>query len=222
MTRLRVAHGAPAPFAVPIWSLGNEMYGSWQIGHKSAEAYAEVALEAALRMREVDPSITLIACGFENSQRWNATVLDVLAPHVDYLSLHLYMAHRDYLTALAQPLLIEQVCRWHADLARLVCREQRLTKKIPIAFDEWNIGYPPGEDSTYIYTLADALALSCGLNALIRCADVVSLACVAQMVNVIAPIHSNADGVRAPDHVLAPGPLSASCRGHRTPDTGLL
>jgi alpha-N-arabinofuranosidase len=195
LTRLRATNGSPQPFAVPFWSLGNEMYGSWQVGHKSAAAYAEVALEAALRMREVDPSIALIACGFENSQRWNATVLDVLAREVDYLSLHLYFAHTDYLTALAQPLLIEQVCRWHAALARLVCREQGLAKRIPIAFDEWNVAYPPGADNTYVYTLTDALAAACGLNALLRCADVVALANVAQMVNVIAPIRATPHGV---------------------------
>jgi alpha-N-arabinofuranosidase len=171
------------------------MYGSWQIGCKTAAAYAEVAREAALRMREVDPTIRLIACGFENSQRWNATVLEALAPHVDFLSLHLYIADTDYMTALAQPLLIEQVCRWHGGLARQVCRELHLAKRIPIAFDEWNVCYPPNHDAEYCYTLTDALAVACGLNALLRCANVVALANVAQLVNVIAPIQATAAGV---------------------------
>ena len=196
LTRQRTANGAPAPFAIPLWGLGNEMYGDWQIGQKSAASYAEIALEAARRMRAVDPSVKLVACGWENSQSWNATVLEALARHVDYLSLHLYIGHDDYLTALAQPLLIEQLSRWHADLARLVCLEQGLSKTIPIAFDEWNVWFntqssPDGE----IYSLKDALAVAGCLNALLRCADVVTLANLAQLVNVIAPIYTNAHGL---------------------------
>src|SRR5437764_10615340 len=118
LTRLRAANGVAAPFAIPLWGLGNEMYGSWQIGRKSAAAYAEVAREAALRMRDVDPTVQLVACGWENSQSWNATVLEVLARHVDFLSLHLYIGHDDYLVAVAQPLLIEQLSRWHSAVAR--------------------------------------------------------------------------------------------------------
>lgn len=196
LTRLRAANGAPAPFAIPLWGLGNEMYGSWQIGQKSAAGYAAIALEAARRMREVDPAVRLIACGWENSQSWNATVLETLAPYVDYLSLHLYIGDDDYLTAVAQPLLIEQMCRWHGGLARLVCRELGLDKSIPIAFDEWNVWFntqssPNGE----IYNLKDALAVAGCLNALLRCADLVTLANLAQLVNVIAPIYTRSDAM---------------------------
>jgi alpha-N-arabinofuranosidase len=169
------------------------MYGSWQIGRKSAAAYAEVALEAARRIREVDPDVRLIACGWENSYSWNATVLDTLAPHVDYLSLHLYIGRDDYLTCLAQPLLIEQLSRWHAGLARLVCRERGLSKTIPLAWDEWNVWFneQTAPDGQEVYTLKDALAVAGCLNALLRCADVVTLANLAQLVNVIAPIYTD-------------------------------
>jgi alpha-L-arabinofuranosidase len=192
LTRLRAANGAATPFAIPLWGLGNEIYGSWQIGRKSAAAYAEVAREAALRMREVDPTVQLVACGWENSQSWNAAVLEVLAPHVDYLSLHLYIGHDDYLVAVAQPLLLEQLSRWHSAVARLVCREHGLTRMIPLAWDEWNVWFntqsnPDGE----IYSLKDALAVAGCLSALVRCADVVTLANLAQLVNVIAPIYTN-------------------------------
>jgi alpha-N-arabinofuranosidase len=196
LTRLRAANGAAAPFAIPLWGLGNEIYGSWQIGRRSPAAYAEVAREAALRMREVDPTVQLVACGWENSQSWNAAVLEVLAPHVDYLSLHLYIGHDDYLVAVAQPLLIEQLSRWHSAVARLVCREQGLTRTIPLAWDEWNVWFntqsnPDGE----IYSLKDALAVAGCLNALVRCADVVTLANLAQLVNVIAPLYTNPKGL---------------------------
>ncbi len=198
LTRLRAANGAREPFNVPIWGLGNELYGSWQIGCKSAAAYAEVALEAARRMREIDPSVQLVACGWENSSTWNATVLDTLVPAVDYLSLHLYIGRDDYATAMAQPLLLEQLSRWHAGLARLVCREHGLTKTIPLAWDEWNVWFSEQSSPVAgkeIYTLRDALAVAGCLNALLRCADVVSLANLAMLVNVIAPIYTDTQGL---------------------------
>lgn len=195
LTRQRAANGAAAPFGIPIWDLGNEMYGPWQIGQKSA-AYAQVALEAARRMREVERTVKLVACGWENSQSWNATVLDVLAPQVDYLSLHLYIGHDDYLTSVAQPLLIEQLARWHAGLSRLVCRELGLNRFVPLAFDEWNVWFNTQSSLMgEVYALKDALAVAGCLNALLRCADVVTLANLAQLVNVIAPIYTDSQGL---------------------------
>jgi alpha-N-arabinofuranosidase len=127
LTRLRATNGASEPFGIPLWGLGNELYGSWQIGCKSAPAYAEVAVETARRMRDVDPTVQLVACGWENSSAWNATILETLAPTVDYLSLHLYVGRDDYPTALAQSLVLEQLSRWHAGLTRLICREHGLS-----------------------------------------------------------------------------------------------
>ncbi len=43
---LRRSHGFEAPHSVKVWCLGNEMDGPWQIGHKTAEEYGRVALEA--------------------------------------------------------------------------------------------------------------------------------------------------------------------------------
>ncbi len=57
LTRLRATNGVPEPFGFPIWDLGNEMYGRWEIGQKSPVAYAELALETARRVREVDPTV---------------------------------------------------------------------------------------------------------------------------------------------------------------------
>jgi alpha-N-arabinofuranosidase len=149
-------------------------------------------------MREVDPAVQLVACGWENSYSWNATVLDVLAPVVDYLSLHLYIGRDDFATAMAQPLVLEQLSRWHAGLARLVCREHGLRSTIPLSWDEWNVWFQEQTSPVAgkeIYTLRDALAVAGCLNALIRCADVVALANLAILVNVIAPIYADAQGM---------------------------
>jgi len=110
------------------------------------------------------------------------------------LSVHLYIGVDDYLTALAQPLLIERLSREHSALADLICRELGLSKRVPLAFDEWNVAFV--EQSYHdIYTLKDGLAIASCLNALIRCADVVTLANQSMPVNVGGPIYTRPDGL---------------------------
>ena len=53
---LRRKNGHPEPYNVKYWGLGNEIYGSWQAGHKTATAYADLALEFAKMMQWVDPT----------------------------------------------------------------------------------------------------------------------------------------------------------------------
>ena len=60
---LRISHGYPEPHKIPIWCLGNEMDGPWQIGHKTASEYGRLAQECAKVMRWVDPTIELVICG---------------------------------------------------------------------------------------------------------------------------------------------------------------
>ena len=93
---LRRSHGYAEPHNIKLWCLGNEMDGPWQMGHKTADEYGRIATETAKLMRWVDPSIELVACGSSNNRMptfatWEATVLDHVYEHVDYLSLHLYL-----------------------------------------------------------------------------------------------------------------------------------
>jgi alpha-N-arabinofuranosidase len=194
LTRLRADNGAAAPFAIPTWGLGNEMYGEWQVGYKNATEYARVAREAAVRMHSVDPTISLIACGFENSHAWNATILEALAQHVDYLSLHLYIGNDDFATALAEPLMVERLSREHGALAAMITRELGLTKRIQLAFDEWNVWFVT-QSSEDIYSLKDALAVAGCLNSFVRCADIVAMANLSLLVNVSAPIFTGPYGL---------------------------
>ena len=194
LTRLRAANGAAAPFAIPIWGLGNEMYGEWQVGYKTAAEYARTAREAAVRMRRVDPSIALVACGFENNHTWNDTVISALAPYVDYLSLHLYIGHDDFATALAEPLMVERLSREHGALIAMIARELGLTRPMKLAFDEWNVWFVT-QSSEDIYSLKDALAVAGCLNAFVRCADIVGMANLSLLVNVSAPIFTGPGGM---------------------------
>jgi len=81
---------------VKYGGLGNEMYGSWQIGALSAEDYSKKAREFAKVMKWTDPSIQLISCGQSGWDDWDRIVLEALAPFVDFHSIHIYTGSHDY------------------------------------------------------------------------------------------------------------------------------
>ncbi|HEY1221012.1 MAG: alpha-L-arabinofuranosidase C-terminal domain-containing protein [Bryobacteraceae bacterium] len=212
---LRRANGRDKPWNVKIWGLGNEIDGPWQLGHRNAEDYAKFALEAAKAMRRADDSIKLIASGSSNFSPgydwigWNRTVLDYLKNDIDYLSLHTYIGNRDNN--------FEKFLAAGADIDRRIAIVDGLIKAaregqnpaarrpIYIAFDEWNVWYRTCCSSNEFvtgrmgleerYNTEDALAMGMFLNSFIRRADVVKVANLAQLVNVIAPIVTNQDGL---------------------------
>jgi alpha-N-arabinofuranosidase len=210
---LRRQHGYTEPHAVKYWGLGNEIYGVWQAGHKSAEDYAKVALEAAKMMKWVDPSIRLIACGASDPQ-WNATVLDVLGPIVDYISVHLYVGGDDYYELLATVKRAEDLLRVTDGVIEIAMSRIRgrrpagfeiplPNKRIEIAFDEWNVWYRRRDGRQREvkakleepYNLRDALWTASMIHVFQRWGNKVTMANLAQMVNVIAPIFTNEKGL---------------------------
>lgn len=199
----RRRNGREAPYGVKYWALGNEIDGPWQLGHKDADTYAKFALEAAKAMRGIDPSITLVASGSSNYGAdwigWNRTVLETLRNTVDYIALHTYINNRDndlekFLGASAQNL--ERYITTTEALIREVRRGPN-PRPIAIAYDEWNVWYRTGarERLEEVYNVEDALAMGVFFNAFFRHADVVKMANYAQLVNVIAPIMTNDQGL---------------------------
>jgi alpha-N-arabinofuranosidase len=210
----RRKNGRDQPWNVKIWGLGNEIDGPWQLGHKNAEDYAKFALEAAKAMRRVDDSIKLIASGSSNFGAgadwvgWNRTVLDRLKSEIDYISLHTYVGNRtdnfEQFLAFGRDLDDRiEVVKGQIQAARV---GNPAARPIAIAFDEWNVWYRtlvPGSTEYEIartgleekYNFEDALAMGVFLNAFIRHADVVKMANLAQLVNVIAPIFTNPQGL---------------------------
>ncbi len=205
---LRRKNGHEEPYGVKLWCLGNEMDGDWQICAKTAEEYGRIACEAAKMMKWTDPTIELVACGSSNKDmatfgEWERTVLKHCYPYVDYLSLHSYYRDhdRDSASFLARSLEMEQFIRTVADICREAKEEQNGDHDIYLSFDEWNVWYHFGEDSEEPpkwtvgrpieeenYNTLDALVVGCLMNTLIRSADVVKISCLAQLINVIAPI----------------------------------
>jgi alpha-L-arabinofuranosidase len=211
---LRRANGAPDPYGVKVWCLGNEMDGPWQIGHKTAVEYGRIAREAAKAMRLVDPGIELVACGSSNHAMptfgtWEATVLAETYDVVDYVSMHAYYEEfeddrESFLgCAVDADRFIDDLIAT-ADHVRAVGRHK---KRLHLSFDEWNVWYQGrfvGEENLDfeqaprlledIYSLTDAVVVGTLLNSLLRHADRVTMACLAQLVNVIAPIMTEPGG----------------------------
>jgi alpha-N-arabinofuranosidase len=209
---LRRKNGRDKPYNVKYWSLGNEIDGPWQLGHKNAEDYAKFALEAAKAMRRADESIKLIAAGSSNFGpaadwiAWNRTVLERLRGEIDYISLHTYIGNREnnlesFLAASAD---VDQRIEVTAGLIRAALAGRRVTRPIYIAFDEWNVWYRARGGSEFDtgatrleekYNFEDALAMGMFFNSFFRHADIVKMANLAQLVNVIAPIFTNKEGL---------------------------
>jgi alpha-N-arabinofuranosidase len=193
---LRRKHGYNDPHRVKYWGLGNEVYGEWQIGHKNVKDYATIALEAAKVMKWTDSRIQLIAVGTDNND-WNLEVLRRLYPIIDYISFHLYIGSPEYNALMAQTMLAEAEIKFVSDAISFVKRELKSKKDVKIAFDEWNVWYRsnPITGPEEHYDLADALAVACYLNAFQRNCGVVTMANMAQLVNIIAPIFTRPDGL---------------------------
>ena len=211
---LRRKNGAENPFKIKTWCLGNEMDGPWQIGHKTAEEYGRIAAEAAKVMKWVDREIELVACGSSNSTMptyaaWEATVLDHTYQYVDYLSLHCYYNNtkNNLQNYLAQSIDMDNFIKSVSAICDYVKAKKRSRKTMYLSFDEWNIWYHSHEADSKnepwqyappilqdIYNFEDALLLGCLLITLLKNCDRVKIACLAQLVNVIAPIMTDPMG----------------------------
>lgn len=210
---LRKGHGYSEPHGIKYWSLGNEMDGSWQMGHLNAVDYAKKAKEAAKLMRLTDPTIKLIAAGSSNYRpeadpdEWNSTILRELRNEIDYIALHIYVGNTgdNYYNFLATPLVMEQRTQV---VKGMIAREMQHARRgnrdpIYIAWDEYNVWYRArggqfsrGEHALEErYNLEDALVIAGFLNAFVRNADVIKMANMAQLVNVIAPIFTSPEGM---------------------------
>lgn len=206
---LRKKHGYPEPHNIIYWSLGNEMDGFWQMGHLNADDYAKKAREAAKLMKLTSPNIKLVAAGSSNYRpdadpnEWNAKILAELRDVVDYLALHMYVGNPggNYYNYMATPMVLDERTRV---VKGLINREMQRANRgnrppVYIAWDEYNSWYRARTDETMagthaleeFYNLEDALVIAGFLNSFVRNADIVKMANMAQLVNVIAPIFTS-------------------------------
>ncbi len=212
---LRRRHGVEAPWNVKRFCLGNEMDGNWQIGHMTALEYGRKAADAARQMRAVDRDLQFVACGSSGPGmatylEWDRVVLEECYDVVDAISLHRYFGLnsdvvKDDARFLASNLEMERQIEEVAAVCDYVRGRRKSAKRLWLSFDEWNVWYRQtggnGRRETAphlleeVYDLRDALVVGGALNSLVRQANRVKLACLAQLVNVIAPLVTDATRV---------------------------
>ncbi|SDS41190.1 arabinosylfuranosidase ArfA [Microlunatus soli] len=214
----RVANGATDPFGITMWCLGNEMDGPWQLGHCSAEDYGKLASRTAKGMRQLDPSVQLVACGSSNRAMptfgsWEHTVLKHTYDDVDFISCHAYYEGTpgDLESFLASGVDMDRFIESVVSVADGVGAELKNDKSIMISFDEWNVWYQKRDRDKNtirgldnwpqapriledVYNVTDAVVVGGLLISLLRHADRVKAASLAQLVNVIAPIMTEPGG----------------------------
>lgn len=216
---LRRQNGQEKPFGIKTWCLGNEMDGPWEIGQKTAYEYGHLANETAKAMRRVDPSLELVACGSSSMDNptfgdWERTVLDQCYDNIDLLSLHRYYGFygdddpNELDNYLGKNVDLDEFIKGVVAICDAVKAQKRSKKRINLSFDEWNVWYHSNQqdDETApwqkaphlledIYNFEDALLVGSLLITLLKNSDRVKMACLAQLVNVIAPIMTNDNGV---------------------------
>jgi alpha-N-arabinofuranosidase len=191
MGRMRAANGAREPFDVEYWGIGNEMWGTWQLGYMSLDHYVLKQNWVVDKMREVDPDIICISSG--NAGPWSTGLLRNCADHMDYIAEHFYCQERPGLMAHVRqiPDNIRSKAEFHRNARREIPGLEE--KDIRIAMTEWNYWYGPhqfGELGTR-YFLKDALGIAAGLHEFARQSDIIESAFYAQTVNVIGCIKTS-------------------------------
>ena len=217
LSDLRQSHGVKEPHNIKVWCLGNEMDGPWQQGHKTAQEYGRLAVETGRAMKMLDPSIELVSCGSSSAKMdtfpvWEAETLSHTYEAVDYISLHQYFNNNAKNTPnfLASTLETDHFIKTVIASCDYVKAQKRGKKDIMLSFDEWNVWYHTLEQDNAamqntpwqraprlledVYNFEDALVVGCTLITLLRHADRVKMACLAQLVNVIAPIMTEPGG----------------------------
>ena len=211
---LRRKNGFEKPFDIKLWCLGNEMDGDWQICHKTAEEYGRVATETAKVLKWVDPQIELVACGSSDPHmptygEWERTVLDHTYDYIDYLSLHCYYGNKENDTKnfLARAEDMDNFIKKTAQICDEIKAKKNSPKTVNLSFDEWNVWYRTKDEEKTAerwqiaphlleekFNFEDALLVGCMLMTLQNNCDRVKIGCLAQLVNVIAPIMTENGG----------------------------
>ena len=218
LSQKRIDNGREKPFDVRMWCLGNEMDGPWQLGHRSADDYGKLAAQTAKALHQLDPGLQLVVCGSSARDmptfgEWERVVLTHTYDDVDYISCHAYYEEKDGDAGsfLASGVDMDRFIEEVAATADHVKAVKGSDKTIDISFDEWNVWYidryhdvdkATGIDNWPVaprilednYSVLDAVVFGSLMISLLKHADRVTSASLAQLVNVIAPIMTEPGG----------------------------
>lgn len=95
--RMRARNGRAEPYGVRYWNIGNELWGHWQVGYTNPEEYARRYSAFAQAMREVDPSIQIIANAHGGHSEsppdpWNRPLLEHYGDELEVMDIHTYVS----------------------------------------------------------------------------------------------------------------------------------
>ncbi len=185
----RAGNGHPEPYHVRYWEIGNEVFGTWEIGHCDAKSYIQKYQKFAMAMKQKDPEITLLACGGDGGnldQEWNRTVLSEGKECLQALTLHFYAPLIDsstidnkelYEAVVAAPVKQEKVLRL------TVQTMEEAGYKVPIAVTEWNCNYGEQDKSEREQTIEALIANAGLLNVFLRNANDINMTNASDLIN---------------------------------------
>lgn len=194
MGALRAANGRTEPYRVKYWEVGNEVWGPWQVGHCSAEAFARRFISFAKAMKAVDPGIKLLACGHTDPE-WNQTVLEIAGEYIDYLTMHIYQGYGHYGFIHAKVSREERYkaivsypewTRRAVEQAEALIRSTPRYRHVKLAITEHNTMYYPNTIRKGLpneHTLEAAVANAGNLNEMIRQSHLIEIANFSDLVN---------------------------------------
>ena len=166
-------------------------------------------------MKMIDPEIECVVCGssgigMPKFGEWERVVLENSYDNVDYISLHTYYDNEEDNTPnfLASNVSMDKFIESVVSICDCVKATKRSDKTINLSFDEWNVWYHSKKKDAELekwtehphqleedYNLEDALLVGSMMITLLRHADRVKIACLAQLVNVLSPITTTDNGV---------------------------
>lgn len=206
--RLRRENGDPEPFNVRLWSIGNENYGTWEMGAHGAAEWGHYVRETAKMVRRVDDRVVLAAAGASDLD-WDLALLRAAAPQLDLLAVHGYAVHGD-------ASYLQTVAAYDYPERRMAQAERLLDllgvgDRLKVAFDEWNprFWHHPGHagrarpdlsewdrnDDNSTYTMADAVLHACFLNSALRHSRSVAMTNFSPLVNTRGVIYAHDGGI---------------------------
>lgn len=190
--KLRTKNGHPEPYQVKYWGIGNENYGEWQVGYRSAKEYAKVLREYAKFMKVIDPNIKIIAVGADDPE-WDLEVVKTAGKYIDYISNHQYLGSDDYYETVASVYWVKKRLEVLKNVIEIAQSSRSEKERVRIAFDEWNIWYRsnPKNDLEENYALKDGLFAAGVFITLHKLCRSVTMANLAQLVNVLGAIHTD-------------------------------
>lgn len=194
---LRRSHGREEPYNVKLFGLGNEIYGDWQPGQKTAEEYTRWCKEAIIQMKSVDPDITVVACGLGRpGPAWDRTVVTGLLEHADMISIHNYFGRPIFRDSMVASQICEQMMhQLNVNIDEVLDANLQHKGRPGIAFDEWNVWYrtthSTDHDLEEIYTYTDALTVASLLHVVLRNTATVKLANISLLANSLGLIYTD-------------------------------